>query len=159
MTPATLYERKPESMDHAVGILNGFYYNHVPELAGDTLPDEDPNKRVQIRYYQNFNFDGRRFWRLASVWYATKDSKDSNDCDWKPFMIIQNAGREGDDHHKRFVTDAALYEEAARYLKTIVLFRECSDLDKDVVDPLVDVPKLTEFYGNELDGYFERARY
>ena len=150
MTPAALYERKPESVDHTVGILNGFYYNHVPELEGDILPYEDPNKRVQIRYYKNFDFDGRRFWRLASVWYETKD------CGWKPFMIIQNAGRAGDDHRKRFVTDAALYKEAARYLKTIVMFPERSDLDKDVVDPLADVPKLTEFYGNELDGYFAR---
>lgn len=153
MTPAALYERTPESIDHAVGNLIGFYFNHIPELEGDTLPYEDPNNRVQLRYYKNFDFDGRRFWRLASVWYET------NNCFWRPFMIIQNAGREGDDHRKRFVTNREVYESAARYLKTIVMFPERYDSDKDVVDPLVDIPKLTDFYGNELDGHFERARY
>lgn len=153
MTPAALYERIPESSDHAVGILIGCYYNHVPELEGDTLPYEDPNKRVLIKYYRNFDFDGRRYWRLASVWYESKN------CHWLPFMVIQNAGREGDDHRKRFVTDAAVYADAARYLKTIVMFPERYDSEKDLVDPTVDVPKLTEFYGNELDGHFERARY
>jgi len=151
VTPAVLYERIPERIDCAVGILKGCYYNHVPELEFDILPHEVENSRVQIRYYKDFNFDGRRFWRLASVWYETKE------CFWKPFMIIQNAGREGDDHYKRFVTDVGLYAEAVRYLKTVSLVPDKGD--SDVVNPFDDVPKLTDFYGNSLDDNFEMHRY
>jgi hypothetical protein len=151
VTPAALYERIPERIDTAVEILKGCYYNHVPELEFDILPHEVANSRVQIRYYKEFDFDGRRYWRLASVWYET------NDCHWKPFMIIQNAGREGDDHHKRFVTDVGLYAEAVRFLKSICLTPDKGD--PEVVSPFDDIEGLTEFYGNRLDGHFERHRY
>lgn len=149
MKPKELYARAPESVDHGLGILHGFYYNHVPELEHDILPAEDPHQRVAVRYYKNFNFDHRRFWALAAVCF-----------DGLPFMIIQNAGREGDDHAERFVTDEGTYWAAMRYLKTIALVPEHHvDRAKDVVDPDVDIKGLTDFYGNSLDGYFERANY
>ena len=147
MKPKELYAREPESCSHELGILHGFYYNHVPELEHDVLPAEDPNKRVVLRYYKNFNFDHRRFWALAAVCF-----------DGMPFMIIQNAGREGDDWAKRFITDEGTYGDAVRYLKTIALVPEHHmDQAKDVVDPDIDNGALTAFYGNSLDGHFEQS--
>jgi hypothetical protein len=74
-------------------------------------------------------------------------------------MIIQNAGREGDDWAKRFVTNEDTYWAAMRYLKSIALIPEVTDVAKDLVDPDVDNGALTAFYGNSLDGHFERAHY
>jgi len=147
MKPKELYARAPESCSHELGILHGFYYNHIPELEHDVLPAEDPNGRVLLRWYKNFNFDGRRFWALAAVCF-----------DGLPFMIIQNAGREGDDWARRFITDEGTYWAAMRYLKTIALIPEASRVD-DVVDPDVDIKGLTDFYGNSLDDHFEMHRY
>jgi hypothetical protein len=128
VTPAELYARKPERVDHIVGVLGGFYYNHMPEIDDGYMPYEDPNKRIAIRYYKDFDFDGRRFWRLAAVCF-----------DGLPFMIIQNAGREGDDHHRRFITDLHQYKDAVKYVLSIA--------------------KIPDRHETEKDGYFERYHY
>jgi hypothetical protein len=146
MTPNELLKREPESTSYEVGRLNGFYYHHIPELEFNILPTDDPNRRVELKFYKDFNFDYRRIWALASVWF-----------DGKPFMIVQNAGKEGDNHYKRFVTDEATYKEALKYLSSIVLFADKPV--EDVVDADADIPNLTSFYSHTLDGYFERSRY
>jgi hypothetical protein len=141
VTPAQLYARTPKRAAREVGRLKGFYYNHVsPELTEwDALPYEDPGKRVELRFYEDHNVDHRRNWVLASVW-----------LDGRPFMIVQNAGREGDDHAKRFITDAATYVEAARYLKSLCLPQETRDGPTDIVGVDDDLRGLTEFYGSRL---------
>ena len=70
-------------------------------------------------------------------------------------MIIQNAGREGDDHSERFITHMGIYELAIAYLRSIctISFDEST---KRIVSALDDIPNLTKFYGDELGGYFER---
>lgn len=146
MTPEKLYERKPEDIDHCIYVLNSGWYNHVPELEFNVLPTEDPGKRISIHTYKYFNFDGRRYWALRSVW-----------LDEKPFMIIQNAGREGDDHAHRFITDVAMYTEAVAYLRTVV--NTPDEEIPDVVNVTDEIVSLTEFYGNSLDGFFERYHY
>lgn len=142
MTPAQLYARQPESEDSRLSSLHGFNFNHVPELDPATYPDMDPASRIVIRYFKNFEFDCRRFWLLAAV------------CiDGAPFMVIQNAGREGDDHVGRFVTDAGLYTKAAAYLASL---SRPSDGKTTFVSPDEEVPGLTDFYGTSLDGSFRR---
>lgn len=61
-------------------------------------------------------------------------------------MVVQRAGREGDDHKARFVTDAAAYAEMVSYLKAL--------LGEQVVAVAADqdIMGLDEFYGNKLDG-------
>ena len=136
MTPAELYALEPQERTHTLGHLNGFYFKHVPEV--DRLPPEDLGKRIEIRWAKYHNLDYRRYWALGSIWF-----------DGRPFMIIQNAGREGDDHYRRFITDDDTYREAARYLKSIELVTE-SALDSAIVPLDVDLPGLTEFYGGAL---------
>ena len=55
--------------------------------------------------------DERRFWILCSVWY-----------EGKPFMITQNAGREGEDFVRRFVTDKVVYKEAFKHIVDLIPF-------------------------------------
>ena len=152
MTPEELYGMTPELVDHDLDILkwDGSHHNHVPELQfEEKLPFTDPNKRISIKYYKKFQFDQRRYWALASVWFKHSWLEDS------PFMIIQNAGREGDDHSERFITHMGIYELAIAYLRSIctISFDEST---KRIVSALDDIPNLTKFYGDELGGYFER---
>lgn len=145
MTPAELYARAPEKVDRDLWSLVGCYYNHIPEATTwDDIPPEAKsyNPRLELRYYKQHCFDGRRTWVLASVWF-----------DSAPVMIIQNAGREGDDHHRRFITDPERYTQLIGYLHSLA---EKKPVDLSDVVPLdQDIKGLTEFYGNQLDGHFE----
>lgn len=144
MKPSDLYEREPESVNGNLYALR----DHVPELSYIyNLPDDDSGV-AQIKYYKDFCFDGRRIWRLASVWYLDR-----------PFMIIQNAGREGDDHRARFVTDLHVYMQFVNYVKDISERPVDESTSDAVIDPNAEIPNLDSFYGSTLDGTFERYRY
>jgi hypothetical protein len=111
---------------------------HVPEINFYRAdPNGDRNTRVSIRVIREVNFDHRRFWRLATVW-----------LDDQPVMVIQNAGREGDDHYDRFVTNGAAYVRMVEYLRTLEI-PEDVDIPR-LVDPAQDLPALTGFYGYRL---------
>lgn len=135
----------PYEVNCALCCLIGFGYNHIKESGLDTIDIVDiDTDRVEIRTIKYFDFDGRRFWMLATVWF-----------DSKPVMVIQNAGREGDDHAKRYVTDKSALRDMCQYIRSLVPVEED---ESDLVDADEDIPSLTEFYGNELDGHFERYR-
>lgn len=99
--------------------LIGCYYNHIKETG---IPwnvcynsevksiTETINTRIIIKVHCHFKRDFRRFWRLSSVWYR------DNEGILHPFMIVQNAGREGDDDFHRFITDGKYFEKACNYL-------------------------------------------
>ena len=162
MTPNDLYKRMPEDSHYDISILVGCYYNHIPEVQCQTWNlDEDKarkDERIMFKVYKDFDFDGRRFWRLASVWVRV--GLHGGTMMYKPVMIIRNAGREGDDFQDRIITNHELYQDMIKYLATLVKPNDQIKPDeKEIRDPNVDIPDLTEFYGNELDGHFERYRY
>jgi hypothetical protein len=147
MKPSELYQREPEKVVTEFieyGYLYGCYYNHIPEI--DQYAKYKATDRIKIHIYKEFWFDSRRFWRLASIW-----------LDDKPVMITQNAGREGDDHARRIITDRDRYIELVALLMSL----QCpqpNDIE-DVADPETDLDDLTSFYGDHLDGFFERYNY
>lgn len=149
MTPKQLYFNTfPEKKDNDITILSGCYYNHIPELEDYNFESDKWNIKqdlIEFRYIKYFYYDSRRFWRLVTVWF-----------DGKPVMIIRNAGREGDDHSSRFITDSELYDKMIMYIKGIM---PISGVDTDVVKIDTDIPDLTIFYDQSLDGPFERYRY
>jgi len=147
MTPYQLYKTTSNRTSYEIGRLKGYRYNHLaPELNDwDVLPYEDPGKRVELRFYEDHHVDYRRIWALASVWLVNDRTGVVS-----PFMIVQNAGREGDDWARRIITDVAAYKEAARYLKSLCMVQEEHDeLSAHVVDIETDVKDLTAFYGRE----------
>ena len=151
MKPSQLYERQPERESLDLSYLRGKYanYDHLPEL-GDKYEvplDLSANKYVVVRFYKEFHFDSRRFWALASVWY-----------NGRPVMIVQNAGREGDDHRHRFITNEELFRKMLGYIWSISTMTKDVETT-DIVDKDSDIPDLTDFYGNRLDGHFERSRW
>lgn len=146
MKPEELYARQPESVDKDVNRLFGFYYNHIPEIEEhehNGYIEDGKNDRVTFNIYKDYCFDGRRTWTLAAVKF-----------DSEFVMVIQNAGREGDDCTGRFITDKPKYDEMVAYIKTLLPAGEDVS-DCDVVDKADDIPGLAVFYGNNLDGVFK----
>jgi hypothetical protein len=148
MTPRELYAMPHVDIHYNPRILFGCYYNHT---NGDVIceyGDEFQNSsRLEIRIIKDFHFDGRRFWRLATVW-----------LDDDPVMIIQNAGREGDDYHKRFITDEKLYKDMVIHIRELRLpyYPEIKEIRCVGMDDKNE--NLIKFYGNELSDYFEIFR-
>ncbi|KZX78238.1 hypothetical protein A3715_10245 [Oleiphilus sp. HI0009] len=133
-TPNDLYKMTPESISYDPSCLEGFSYSHIPEVPdGLRLFDLEDYKKIKLCYLKDFNFDHRRCWRLATVWFEEK-----------PVMVIQNSGREGDDFSKRFITDMEAYKEMVRFIKY-----ELEEHDtRDCVGAEEDIKGLTEFSGH-----------
>lgn len=150
MTPNELYARA-HTHEAPLSVLAGFYYNFVKEAnIEDAYIDLEnvSTNRVVIKVLKDFDFDHRRFWRLATVWF-----------DEKPVMIIQNAGREGDDHARRFITNPVLFAEMCEHLYQVCVKAVSSDeqsIQNDLIEEDKDDGQLTSFYSNQLDGYFSR---
>lgn len=150
MKPSKLYAREPEEISYE---LYGLIEHHIQEIDSYDF-DYDDNKKtkhIEIRYYKNFDFDGRRSWTLAGVFFNDVNNAAAKQ---EPIMIIQNAGREGDDHTDRFITNRDGYLRMIKYLLS------CANApEPDVISPDEDIRGLESFYGNTLDGHFERYRY
>ncbi len=146
MTPRQIYEMPAERVDADLSHLFGCYYNHLPE-AGEACDIKAwiygiKQERVSIRFIKDFCFDGRRVWQLAVVVF-----------DGQPVMITQNAGREGDDHAVRFITDL---EGMMRMVAFIVSLKppERIEEEAELAGLDEDIPSLTRFYGQRLDDPF-----
>jgi hypothetical protein len=146
MTPRELYLKSlesPESISNDVSILMGCYYDHIKESGIDLGTHETLNaEMVEIRMLKDFCYDGRRIWRLATVWF-----------DKKPIMVIQNAGREGDDHAKRFITDVGNFKKMVSYIRYI--YDVNNPDEEDIFSENDEGLNLIEFYGQKLGGYFQ----
>lgn len=139
-----LYKMEPVSTG-TVEDLRGFYYDHIPEVRNN-MRDNVTTDRVVVKYIKNHCFDGRRIWRLGTVWF-----------DGEPVMVIQNAGWEGDEHRCRFITDESRFIEMCKHIHN--LWDEGLNLDHlcTIHTPEEDFgDKLTTFYGYSLGGQFEK---
>ena len=136
-----LYNMIPESVDKDVGNLKGCYSDHLPEIEG--LWDiNSKNDKVEIKVLKDFDFDGRRCWTLRTVWF-----------DSKPVMVVQNAGREGDDHYRRYITNDELFKDMVTYLQSLF---EVDVYAHETLDLNEKLDCLTNFYGKQLNSTFER---
>jgi hypothetical protein len=129
--------------------LVGCYYNHIPELLeynNDHSLDGLYDDGLIVKTIAHFQMDGRRYWNLSMVYFGII-----------PIMLVQNAGREGDDHAHRFIFNVEKYKE----------IMECYGNGHDITvnDDTTIVGDLeqpfriyTDFYGNDIensDGYGE----
>ena len=148
MTPNELYAMTPESVSRCLReYVVGCYFNHFPEVSDDLYFALTPEMEspIEIHVIKHFNYDHRRYWRIATIW-----------LDDKPVMIIRNAGREGDDFASRHITDVSAYRELCKEVDRLVI----SDTDyfrpkTDIYDPERPIENLDYFYSQHLDGPFE----
>lgn len=140
-TAAKLYAREPESTTHELWQLQDGNNTVMPEIDAFYWHFKS-NERVTLKVLKDFCFDGRRTWSLFTVW-----------LDGNPVMIVQRAGREGDDHIKRFITDSARYDEMVAYLNSLL------PVNENDPQPFINLHEeredLDSFYNHELNGKFE----
>ena len=143
MKAIDLYKLEAESETTCLGVLKGFYYDHLPEVEDHLWGYESSNEKIIIKTLKDFDFDGRRRWTLRTIWF-----------EGNPVMITQNAGREGDDHRERYITNINMYTEMVNYIKSLT---GCEGLSDDCcIDEYRDYDFLDTFYGNTLNGKFEK---
>ena len=162
MNPNDLYAREPEKEFHPFSEANpalqhpsvlleyfiGVYYNHLaPDIDPYAITGINRSTQVVIKVLRDFHFDHRRFWRLSTVWFNNA-----------PVMIIQNAGREGDDFKKRYITDPDKFIEMLNHIRGLFRYENTTseDVQGDVIPVDMDNPDLVQFADHTLDGFFER---
>lgn len=151
MRAIDLYAMKPIKIDKGewgLDILLPFVdveVDDIPDCWNEKINGIDPalnvNERVKIHYHADKDFDSRRGWVLASVWF-----------DSMPVMIIQKSGREYEDFQKRFITNLLAFREMEEYLRTLVVNEAYFD---DVIDPLENRDDLDTFHGYSLNNMKE----
>lgn len=142
MTIRELLKLPPLKETYDIGVLKGFYYNHLEELEDDDLPlsdayyDISKNNKVKISYIDVKQYDIRRSWSLAVVYFNLI-----------LVMVIQNAGREGDDYAKRFIIDEnkESYKNMLKYINS---------LKKDSNDTINDSYSIDEDLGTQLTSFY-----
>ena len=114
--------------------------NEIPAWSVDTQSAE-AEEQIEIRVLADECEDGRRTWTLETVWYRGL-----------PVMIVNSSGRDGDEYHNRYVTDAHQFERMLEFLRAF-----CKN---DGIDGLVNnvdkvIPDMTEFYGATIHDYYD----
>ena len=137
MKPSEIYSMTPEEVYHSASYVAGCYYNHVPEVDTYALDWDkvEESKRLEVRCYKHIQIDHRRYWNISGIFF-----------DGKPVMITQNAGREGDDHVDRFITDVEEYKKMVSFLQSMCI----EEGIEDVVNIDDDISNLGFFYGYSL---------
>ncbi len=137
-----VYALKGTPQDLREWVLRERWFPEVPNLAYDmttelleTLQAEGRLRVVQLAAPY---IDGNRVAELHTLWF-----------DNAPFAVVQDAGRSGDDHRQRWVTDATAYAAALQYLlQHLVLGARTEDL----VSP--EAPfypeEVLNFYGHDF---------
>ena len=135
MTTANqLYAMTPEYIKD-VTAFDRDVWCYIPETKvteGDLYDIDAP--LIEVRVLVQEALDYERCWELSSVWF-----------EGKPVMLMQSAGCGGVDHTSRFITDTDAFKAMCNYI--ISLVDRYSATKGDVIDPDVDNPDLTAFYG------------
>lgn len=82
---------------------DGMYEFYTSKFIDESFVNNQD--RIKIKVLKDFNFDGRRIWRLFYVEF--------NDI---PVMFCKNAGREGDDHFDNAIINLEVYIQMHKYI-------------------------------------------
>lgn len=98
--------------------------------------DDSKNTRILTRIIHDPYIDGDWSHVIGTIWF-----------DDQPIGISQCAGDCGTDYKNIYITDKFLYNEAVKYLKTLIIPEPPEDDDNDIVDPDLKIRDLNIFYG------------
>lgn len=141
-TPDELYALKPIRVDY--GCWHTINVHFSSELACFDLEFDDDaleqSQRMETRTIVDHDYDGRRGWTLETIWF-----------DKKPVMVANSSGRDGDEYHERWITDAALFAELITFLRSFALQTEATGF----VKAADKIPAMTEFYNHTIHDYYD----
>lgn len=105
-----------------------------------------PPERVEIRLVRDHNFDSKCVWVLGTVWF-----------DSLPVMVFQRAGRYGESHRERFITDTPRFVEMCKYLTAFLYDLKITEKALKLTSINQDEPRsdLDNFDSYSLDGHFD----
>ncbi|USN15215.1 hypothetical protein KIKIMORA_00690 [Brevundimonas phage vB_BpoS-Kikimora] len=139
-TIAELFAQEPLRIERGLGVLAGFYYNHLPEIDETLLSGlryrEDAFQEIEVVAFHEAIEDHRRSWLLFGVRFEGR---------W--VMLCRNAGRELDDFHDRQVVDVAAYQALIAYVRTELV--RLGETPEPVATPL-DTEVEFAFYGHDV---------
>ncbi len=140
-TPRELYALKPVRVHYDLyPFIHVHLENEVPSWSIDADAAEK-EEQIEIRVLADECPDGRRTWTLETVWYRKS-----------PVMIVNSSGRDGDEYHNRYVTDAFQFDNMLRFLRTFCKKDEIEGLVNDLDKA---IPDMTEFYGATIHDYYD----
>jgi hypothetical protein len=141
-TPEELYALKPVRTDFASGHTVEV---HLPEidLYELDLDKVEAEKRMETRTLVDHDYDGRRGWTLQTVWF-----------DGKPVMVVNSSGRDGDEYHERWITDAEAFGKLLAWLQSFIPRTEVTGF----VKPDAVIPAMTEFYNHTIHDYYDTGK-
>lgn len=139
MTLDEFLKLEPEYISNDFSELYGSRYTFIPEINLQSFVTTI-SERIKIHVLKYFQFDHRRYWRLAVVYF-------DND----PIMITQNAGREGNDHAQSYIINSKNYVLMVSYLFTLT---RTADVRVDLAE--FDVSKLLFFYDHDYNDNFKK---
>ncbi|WP_162570971.1 MULTISPECIES: hypothetical protein [unclassified Variovorax] len=129
---------------HTTWVLSGQWLPEIQDLDSNCttefLETLDLEKRFDVRQLMFEYFDGERSAQMHTLWF-----------DGKPVCIVQDAGRGLRDHHRRWVTDAAAFEQLVAYLRSRL---PCEQVH--ISDPEADLypEEVFCFYGMDFSERF-----
>ncbi len=121
----------------------------IPELQGsldlyngELLEELQTEQRLQLKCLVDDYIDGHRVVQMHTLWF-----------DGHPLCIVQNAGRSGRDHSRRWVTDPRQYLQMLAYLVSKI---KVEANDNDLADPeeVVYEEEVFCFYGSDFASRF-----
>lgn len=139
MTPRELLRRKVEYTTNDPYRL--FKHIDIDEWSVDDDAIEAEGL-VRIDWFKDFCFDGRRSWSLGAVYFKGD-----------AVMILQSAGREGDDYTNEYIINKDGQKELCAYIRSKTKIETEDSIHSYGMDE--DILCLTSFYSNDLDGPFE----
>jgi len=133
MKPSDLYRLKPIEIDYCLYALKGV----IDEPVWNTY--NDPNKRVELHSYFFHSFDSDRYMHLFAV-----------KMDNKFVMIIQRAGREGNDYIEYFITDFRQYIQLCKYIRGLNLEYDEKHQEHIYKENKI-IKEIGNFYGHNIN--------
>jgi hypothetical protein len=141
-SPAELYALTAAKTDygswHTVSV---HFRDDGLDYYGINLDAVEKTQRFETRTLVDHCSDGRRTWTLQTVWF-----------DGKPVMVVNSSGRDGDEYHERWITDALHFGKLVTFLKSFMPEPEAS---AEFVEASAKIPAMTEFYNGTIHDFYD----
>lgn len=145
MKISKIFELPSQELKLEDWVLRGDWFPELPDPhrleSSEVLAVLAAEGRLAVKQLVYLYVDGSRDASMHTLWF-----------DGTPVAIVQNAGRSGRDHQRRWVTNGPVFLALEQYLVSKML----SDEDLDVVDPESEVyeEEFLCFYGNDFTAQF-----